>query len=260
MLGMLLTLIIVLLLNFTAADWPSIEFVYIHRVQPEAIDPRDPVIAICRSIPPGECCIPLRAELLAPHETLDSFDYGATAFSTLLPGQLGFGWGAPSSNYEDIRCGAGNPTLRLVGPNRMPFDPWDEDGGYITQPPGGAFAERPSTPQGIVFAASWIDLRRRFPPNSADTRYLQWQGVRGLIWGSGRWTAESQGVPFPKRDRTQTLSPQTPHGTAYLQAPARWRHPDLYRINGTNYTDSGDGVYRAEDRRSLNFTAVADER
>ncbi|KAL8959156.1 MAG: hypothetical protein Q9193_003931 [Seirophora villosa] len=260
MLRMLSSLIIFLLLQATAADWPSIEFVYLHRLQSAngvAIDPRDPVLAVCRSIPPGECCVPRRSEILAPYEDLNNIDYGATGFSALLPGQLGFGWGAPSSNYEDIRCGAGNLILRIAGPNSWPFDPRDEYGGYIIHIPGAAFAPTPHRPQDIVFAASWIDLRRRFPPNSADTRYLQWQGVRGLIWGSGRWTAESQGVPFPKRDRAHILNSQAPRGTAYLQAPRRWRHPDLYRINGTNYTDSGDGVFRAEDGRSLNMSAGA---
>ncbi|KAL9014900.1 MAG: hypothetical protein Q9173_000455 [Seirophora scorigena] len=246
MLHMLSSLIIFLLLKGTTADWPSIEFVYLHRLQPAtgaAIDPRDPVIAICRSIPPGECCMPRRSEILAPHENLNSIDYGTTGFSALLPGQLGFGWGAPSSNYEDIRCGAGNLLLRLTGSSSWPYDPRDEYGGYIIHIPGAAFAVTPNEPQDIVFAASWIDLRRRFPPNSADR--------------SGRWTDESQGVPFPKRDSARILTSQAPRGTAYLQAPRRWRHPDLYRINGTNYTDSGDGVYRAEDGRFLNMTAGA---
>lgn len=257
MLHILSTLSICFLVGFVMCDWPSIEFVYIHRMTPGQFDSRDPVIAICRFIPPGECCIPHRREFLHPHENLDSINYGATGFSVLLADQIGFGWGARGHNYEDIRCGAGNPILRFAGPNQVPFDPWDDEGGYVTHPPGGLLSEEPTTPDRIVFAASWIDLRRRFPPNSASSRYLQWQGVRGLIWGSGRWTFESQGIPFPKRDRTQALNSWATRGTAYLQAPTRWRRPDLYSINGTNYTDSGNAIYRAEDGRSLNLTEGA---
>ncbi|KAL8904560.1 MAG: hypothetical protein Q9207_003179 [Kuettlingeria erythrocarpa] len=170
-----------------------------------------------------------------------------------MAGQIGFGWGATGSNYEDIQCGAGNPILRLAGPNQFPYDPWDDEGGYITHPPGGLLAAGPSTPDTIVFAASWIDLRRRLPPDSAGSLYLQWQGVRGLIWGSGRWSAESQGVPFPRRDRARLMNPWSPRGTAYLQAPTRWRRPDVYRLNGTNYTAS-DGFYKAEDGRVLDLS------
>ncbi|KAI4127358.1 MAG: hypothetical protein LQ338_003234 [Usnochroma carphineum] len=251
---MLSSLAIVLLVQLAFGTWPTIEFVYIHRVPPGEMDARDPVIARCHSIPPGVCCIPHRSGLLLPHENLDNIEYGATAFIVLQPQQLGFGWGATGPNYQDIRCDSGSPILRLAGPNAMPFDPWDEAGGYTIYPPGGNLAEEPATPDKIVFAASWIDLRRHFPPNSADARYLQWQGVRGLVWGSGRWTAESQGIPFPKRDRTEALDSWAPHGTAYLQAPKRWRRPDLYSINGTNYTGSGDGIYKAGDGRSLNLT------
>lgn len=242
-----------LLLGYAAGEWPSIEFVFVHRLPPGEIDSRDPVIAICQFIPPGDCCKPHRPELLMPHENLDSIHYGATGFSVLMAGQIGFGWGATGSNYEDVQCGAGNPILRLAGPNQFPWDPWDDEGGYITHPAGGVLAAEPSTPATIVFAASWIDLRRRFPPDSADSRYLQWQGVRGLIWGSGRWTAESQGVPLPRRHRVRVMNSWSPHGTAYLQAPTRWRHPDVYQINGTNYT-AFDGIYKAEDGRVLDLS------
>lgn len=257
MLVVLFVLSFILLAEYVAGNWPSIDFVYIHRVPPGEIDSRDPVIAICRFIPPGECCIPHRRELLHPFENLDSIEYGATGFSVLLAGQIGFGWGATGSNYEDVKCGVGNPILRLAGPNDTPFDPWDDAGGYITLPPGGNMAEEPASPEKIVFAASWMDLRRRFPPNSADSKYLQWQGVRGLVWGSGRWTAESQGIPFPKRGRTEALNSWASHGTAYVQPPIRWRRPDLYSVNGTNYTSAGDGIYKAEDGRLLNLTTGA---
>ncbi|KAI4193870.1 MAG: hypothetical protein LQ350_008104 [Teloschistes chrysophthalmus] len=233
----------------------TIDIVFIHWAPPGLTDPRDPVQAICNGIPPGECCKPHRDEILGPRENLESIEYSATGFATLQQNQIGFGWAAQGNKYEDIKC-EGEPILRLPGPNELPYDPWDiGGGGYILTPPGGNFAEEPSTPQSVVFAASWIDLRTRFPASSLETRWLQWQNVRGLVWGANKLNLQQGPLPFPKRDQqTQRLNSWASTGTAYLSAPTRWRRPDLYRINGTNFTDSGDGVYRTEDGRTLNLT------
>ncbi|KAL8829988.1 MAG: hypothetical protein Q9170_005945 [Blastenia crenularia] len=163
--------------------------------------------------------------------------------------------GVARAQLEKYPMRAERPILRVADPTEQPFDPWDDEGGYITLPVGGAQGEQPGTPGTILFAASRIDLRRRSPPNSADSMYLQWQGVKRLIWGSGRWTAESEGIPFPKRHRSQVLNSWASHGTAYLRAPTRWKRPDLYSINGTNYTEFSNGVYKADDGRFLNLTS-----
>ncbi|KAL8968128.1 MAG: hypothetical protein Q9183_002609 [Haloplaca sp. 2 TL-2023] len=234
---------------------------FIHRVPPGAApDPRDPVEALCLDIPPGECCIPHAEQLLGPLENLEMIEYSCTAFDQLLANQIGFGWAAQGSRYEDIKC-QGNPLFRQPGPTDIPFDPWEPGGGYIITPDGAdelmPTAEGPGTPQTVAFAASWIDLRTRFPPGSAETAWLQWQGVRGLVWGSEKLDLSSGPVPFPsflKRDGRKRLNSWALQGTAYLQAPARWRRPTLYRVNGTNYTISGDGIYRAMDGTSLNLT------
>ena len=105
----------------------------------------------------------------------------------------------------------------------------------------------------LFFSASWVDLRTRFPPGSADTRYLQWQGVKGLIWGKNIWSAASDGIPFPKRSKDLKTNDWTPRGTAYIQSPGRWRYPSLYSINGTNYTRVAEGLYKNHDGMNLNL-------
>lgn len=251
--GLLILTAFLLFRTATAAHYLKIDFQFIHRMSLETTNVLTPVEALCHGLPPGECCIPHRQELLRPSENLESIEYSAVGFTRLLENQIGFGWGASGPNFDDIKC-QGEPLFRLPGPNEIPFDPWEPDGGYTITPPGGLEAKHPSPPQIIAFAASWIDLRTRFPPSNAETRWLQWQNVRGFVWGANKLDLQSGAIPFPKRDRTKRFNSWTPTGTAYLQAPARWRRPDLYRINGTNYTDSGDSVYKAVDGRFLDIT------
>ena len=40
---------------------------------------------------------------------------------------------------------------------------------------------------------------------------------------------------------------------AYIRPPVRWRYPDLYEINGTNYTKVGVEGYRSSDGASLDL-------
>ncbi|KAI4179394.1 MAG: hypothetical protein L6R41_007871 [Letrouitia leprolyta] len=253
-----LCIITALFLDLVAGLWPDIELVYVHKLNELAgyeADPRDPVMATCRYIPPGVCCVPHRDELLAPNENLNSIDYGSTGFSRLRTNQFGFGWGARGSEWRGIRCGPGPPILRVLGPTGWAYDPWDDHGGYVTLPaqPSNVWqTTTEGTPSTVVFAAAWIDLRRRVPPNRVDARYLRLQGVKELLWGRNRW--KSLDVPFPRRDSDEALDSWASGGTAYLQAPTRWRRPDLYSINGTNYTKFDNQSYKADDGRFLNLT------
>ena len=105
----------------------------------------------------------------------------------------------------------------------------------------------------LFFSASWVDLRTRFPPGSADTRYLQWQGVKGLIWGKNIWSAASDGIPFPKRSKESNSNHRARTGTAYIQSPGRSRYPSRYSIHGINYTRVADGLYESHDGMTLNL-------
>ena len=205
----------------------------------------DRVEAVCTAIPPGECCKPSQEAL----PTLHGIAFSSSQISGLLQGQFAAGWGAKGRNYEDIPTCTGAPILRVYGPTYalryhppLPVDSMDMPIGE---------------PHEIIFAASWLDLRTRFPPDSATARYLQYQGVGGLILGKDRWSAASDGIPFPKRSRAQKLNSWAPHGTALITTPSRWRYPDLYIVNGTNFTESGNGSFRSLDGSILDLTRLA---
>lgn len=198
----------------------------------------------CTNIPPGECCKP-HAVLLP---TLRGFGSTTVVTSYLQANQLAAAWTADSSStlsLNVIEC-AGIPAVRYSGP-----------GILLRTVPALEDLRFDAAHEELLFAASWVDLRTRFPPGSSETRYLQWQGVRGLIWGKNTWSAASEGIPFPKRAVGQRLDDWSPHGTAYIQAPRRWRYPTLYSINGTNYTALGNGLYASRYGNSLNLTSLS---
>ncbi|KAL8727887.1 MAG: hypothetical protein Q9166_005764 [cf. Caloplaca sp. 2 TL-2023] len=211
--------------------------------------PHVPLEARCNNIQPGTCCKPQPGLLqVRPRK----FSSGSTTFYGLRMQQFGAGWGATGPEYEDIPDCIGTPILRTMGENVDPLDP------HIYNPPDED--ERPGTPERIVFAASWIDLRTRFPPNSAGARYLQWQGVKDTVWGKGSWSTESNGVPFgtriKRRDiRGQRLNDTVTKGTVTIKTPVRWVFPDVYSVNGSSYMsdDPAKGVYRSTDGRILNL-------
>lgn len=205
---------------------------------------RDPVSAICLNISPGTCCKPHEGAILPAPETLYDYDSSYVSFTGLQVQQLGAGFAATSNDFEGIGC-TGAPLIRLFGPS--------DEAQEIYHPDG-----RLPAPNTMVFAASWVDLRTRFPPDSAATRYLQWQGVKNMVWGSDTWSATSNGVPFPrtrKREREQVrVNRWSEKGQVTISTPRRWRYADLYEVNGTEFQTGEDGVFRSMDGRVFNLT------
>ena len=206
----------------------------------------NPVSATCPNIAPGDCCKPHEHVILPPPKTLQDYAFSHVSFTSLRAQQLGAGFAATSPHYEGIAC-AGAPLVRFFG--------WS-DGEQQQYHPDMGLAPAPDT---LVFAASWIDLRTRFPPDSAGSRYLQWQGVSNALWGSGTWSAASDGVPFPrrrKRDRKhhQRLNGWAEKGQVTIATPSRWSYPSLYEVNGTEFRDKGNGVFKSGDGRVLSLT------
>ena len=207
------------------------------------------VSARWNNVSPGDCCMPTISQI----PSLNNFQAGEATFYGLRHGQFGAGWAATGFAHSDIVNCNGIPILRVFGPSTEP-----DDSIVAYNPPWGEGEQ--GTPQNVVFAATWIDLRLRFPPSSADTRYLQWQGVKGAVWGSGRWSAASDGIPFPKNKRstlTQRLNGYAQQATAYIAAPKRWKYPDVYTVNGTDYTIGDNETYRSNGGRVLTFRSRA---
>ncbi|KAL8692332.1 MAG: hypothetical protein Q9218_002625 [Villophora microphyllina] len=204
------------------------------------------------NVPPGECCRPHR-NMIPPLYTIEQ---ETVVWGRLQAQQLALGWGGTELGPQVPEC-AGSPVARIMGPN--PFagtqrPDFSEIIHRMTNEPDYRPPRQP-WPREFVFAASWIDLRTRFgPPSGANARYLQWQGVKSLVWGQNTWTAASDGIPFPKRDHVPKLNGFAPQGKATIQTPTRWRYPSSYTINGTIYADPGNGIYKSSDGKILNTT------
>ncbi|KAL8947268.1 MAG: hypothetical protein Q9222_006427 [Ikaeria aurantiellina] len=217
--------------------------------------------ARCTSIPPGECCKPHPSALQPTGTFLSGYKLGVEG---LLHSQFAAAWKippellippeileerleeSPSEALARIQC-TGRPAARFHGPGDWHME-------FMATTEEDIFSMAGKT----IVAASWVDLRTRFPPDSQASRYLQWQNVRGLVWGSDTWNAASGGVPFPRyvrSKRSERLNQWAENGTAFIDAPARSRHPDVYTVNGTKYVGDGrsDG-YRSAAGQLFNAT------
>ncbi|KAI4188129.1 MAG: hypothetical protein LQ348_003964 [Seirophora lacunosa] len=142
----------------------DISIALLHRTR----NARDPVIAICRNIPPGVCCQPHPHALLPGTETLFDYGFSDLAFSTLLPNQLGAGYPAAGPEFNEVGC-HDVPIARIFST--------PQPGAVYTGPPRGSAPH----PINLVFAANWVNLRVPVPPRPADLDYLRLQGVRALV-------------------------------------------------------------------------------
>lgn len=206
-------------------------------------DQRDPVLARCTDIPPGHCCKPNEEILLQGGETLFTYRWSDFSVSPLGINQFAAGFAATTAFYDGIKC-SDIPIARIFGPTALHAS--------FTAPPRWSQPH----PMNLVFAASWVDLRTKVPPTSPDIKYLEVQGVRRLAWGFSRWDQWLAGGPgHPpwkrKRDGGRRLNSFARPGTAYIQAPTRWRYADTYTINRTEYRAAGNGTFRSDDGRLL---------
>ena len=204
----------------------------------DAQEAREVVTASWEDVAPGTCCKP-------HHSVLPYLGYLTKSIlrvDGLQIQQFAAGWAATGEYNVDIVNCSGSPVARFFGPGQWLHRIQDDvdDGTGLPQIP-----DEPA----FITAASWIDLRTRFPASSEETRYLQFQGVNKLIWGKNTWSAASDGMPFPKMVRRgmKRLNGWAQQGTAYIQQPVTSVFPDRYLVNGTNYTNTGDGSYKSAE-------------
>lgn len=224
----------------------------------------------CTDIDPGTCC--------TPQPTFSGSANNIAGSEILVLGlrfqQLAFGYGRPPVSSLPPEDCTGAPLARIAGPKRVwrKFEPdrLDWQNFYVAAgffpmnwhpaipetwgplAPSDANPDAPwhAAPDESILAASWVDLRTRFPPDSdARVRYLQWQGVKGLVWGKNVWSAASDGVIFPRGEKEslskRVILPQNMTiltnalsvGTAYLTAPRRWQYAEIIAINETTKSD-----------------------
>jgi len=151
----------------------------------------------------------------------------------LLIGDIGAIWAIRDQGGQFVRGCSGQITGTRVGPIRR----WDLRLNTEFHP--ASFS-----------GASYISLPKSLPPSEADSQWLTAEGLRGLVWGGGKWFANQVGPSSlssqPFRRKRGVISENK--GTVYATAPSLWRYPDFIMVNGTNYTDDGRGdlVYRNE--------------
>ena len=206
------------------------------------------VTARWNNVSPGDCCKPTPSMI----PSTDRFRAGETTFHGLRHQQFGAGWAATGFDHSDILNCTGAPIMRVFGPSTR-----EDDRIVVYNPPWAE--DEPGYPHNVVFAAAWIDLRTRFPPNSAATRYLQWQGVKGLVWGSGTWSAASDGIPFPRKKRNRRgrkVNGLVEQGTVYIREPMHSVYPDVYRVNGIEYLKRVNETYVSDSGKMLNFSSI----
>ena len=187
------------------------------------------------NVPPGTCCIPDRSALPFLGYIIDS----TLHITGLQRQQFAAGWPATGPYHGDIVNCTGTPVDRFHGPGEwarhiLYEDADEEDSGF-------GVSDVPRTP-GFIMAASWVDLRTRFPVSAKEFRYLALQSVERLILGKDIWSAASDGVPWMRRKMMRRgivngrLNEFAEQGTAYIGAPVRWMYPARYGVNGTNIT------------------------
>ena len=204
----------------------------------DAQTPREVVTASWEDVAPGTCCKP-------HHSVLPYLGYLTESIirvDGLRIQQFAAGWAATGEHHADIVNCEGSPVARFFGPGQWLHrirDDADDGTGLSQIPDDPAF----------ITAATWIDLRTRFPASSEETRYLQFQGVKKLIWGKDMWSAASDGIPFPMMVRRgmRRFNDWAQQGTAYIQQPNTLVYPDRYLVNGTNYKHIGDGSYKSAE-------------
>ena len=192
---------------------------------------------ICEDIPPGVCC---KAITLPNYCYFNPFNPTSTRFDHLLVYDIAAVWG--------LRNGIRDCSGTLIETRSGTVGSW-----YYPAPG----AQR-------AYGASYIRFPSKLPPVKGESRWLEVEGMLGLVWGGGKWfaqgaeTAIGQGVGLRKRRGGGRRIVSGAEGTAYLRGPQSWRWPDLIVVNGTRYSRLGtEGLrYRSADGALLETTAM----
>ncbi|KAL8897430.1 MAG: hypothetical protein Q9192_002574 [Flavoplaca navasiana] len=112
--------------------------------------------------------------------------------------------------------------------------------------------------------ASYIDLPTALPPEEKVSRWLDAQGILGLVWGGGKWFSSPaasrllgyDGSISPK-DRRRRDFRSSLGGTVYAGRPHHWVFPTYIDVNGKRYfaeNGSDARVYKDLSGMLLNLT------
>lgn len=199
-------------------------------------DPVQPIYQHCYNLNPGECCKGLPIQFT---HYFNPFFPATADWSNLLPTHVAAIWGRRGA----IRYCSGTVLETRPGPGS-----WHYEGTGEQQPRG----------------ASYVQLPAGVPPvDDENVNWLLAEGMLGFVWGGGQWFAAGGGQgsinPVPRsiitgagnrppgrRNVRRRSIVSARKGTAYVQAPRKWRWPDSVTVNGTEYSNAGRGDLRYE--------------
>ncbi|KAL8733271.1 MAG: hypothetical protein Q9181_003666, partial [Wetmoreana brouardii] len=208
----------------------------------------------CSGIRPGYCCaLPRFISIFTTWE----LDLSATVrFDHLRVNDIAAVFGVWYPNEQNER---NNACSGSIGPSG--------------RGPGTWWWRNPDRDQRQGLAAkggSYIILPKSLPPDLTTTKWLAVEGILGMLWEDGKWFSSSAAerflgngpkasgtwVPPKSRRRRDIRSPLK--ATVYARPPPSLVYPNLIVVNGTDYTDGGEGnqTYRDAAGVELNLTAI----
>ena len=220
----------------------------------------------CPSHPPGVCCLSIDPNAYLPFHRAE--------FQHLLVEDIAVTWMArsePTNNGRDDPIAGCNgiiaDTHQGPGSWRFDFNTWLEqalaDGDAWGRLYGNVAYGRAShrgMDTGVV-GASYISipLKPKTDPDDRQHFMLQAQGIRGLVWGGGKWFAEGFSMRSVPRLLPRKLAKRhirwPDEGMVYVRPPINGVYPSIVDVNGTRY--AGDGranlTYRDADGTVLDL-------
>ena len=239
----------------------SVSFLYLYfRVVAAAVSvtlqneyvPGFEISITCPDLLPGQCCT-------APQTSFRSYSAHVVSFMGLRPLHIAAIWrsrvhSAGQLDFSTSYTGCSSEVWRSrPGPGSWTWEMWGE--------PDVAGSLTPAT------GASYIDLPTALPPDEKVSRWLDAQGILGLVWGGGKWfsgPAASRllgydGSTSPK-DRRRRDFRSSLGGTLYAGRPHHWVFPTYIDVNGKRYfSENGSDarVYKDLSGMLLNLTQLS---
>ncbi|KAI4188974.1 MAG: hypothetical protein L6R41_001783 [Letrouitia leprolyta] len=187
----------------------------------------------CSDLRPGECCLKPPGLIIDP---------GFTTFSLLSDLDIAFLWQARRLTPERQRTArgcSGLPFRSFMGAPSWTYQ-WSNPNPFVD----GETSAR-------VAGASYLRLPPKLPPDKIESVWLGIEGLKGFVWGGGKWFADAEGYPssgsfLPKRQEvTSNVSFPRPQisknkslfggGTFFAKESEMGRWVDWVEINGTRF-------------------------
>ncbi|KAL8932751.1 MAG: hypothetical protein Q9216_006693 [Gyalolechia sp. 2 TL-2023] len=209
----------------------------------------------CSNLRPGECCLKPPGLIIDP---------GFTTFTFLSDLDIAFLWQtrhlSPARQRTARGC-SGLPFRTHMGGTSWTYQ-WSNS---------NPFKDGEASPR--VAGASYLRLPPRLPPDEEESVWLGVEGLKGFVWGGGKWFVGSSLLP-KRQDVESNVSFPGPQisknrsffkgGTLFAQESEKGRWVDWFEINGTKYElveqeDVHSADLRYRDGRGIASDLIVDD-